>query len=195
MAEEKITQEQLQRILNDHALWVENVGRKGKRASLLGANLLGANLLGANLIFANLAGANLTGVDFGSASLGGTNLRGADLRGAALDGAKLWGVEFDRVRCNGVMLFETVLTNMELTSLVNSNVKHSGPSTIDYRSIAKSLKCANLEQFLVAAGMSHMLVTYTMNCIRVLDPNRLFNLMNSTFISYGGPIPSPEPRG
>ena len=52
-----MTAEELNKILADHALWLENKG--GKRADLRWANLRGANLQGADLREANLQGADL----------------------------------------------------------------------------------------------------------------------------------------
>ena len=52
-----MTQEELNKILEDHALWLE--GKGGKQANLCGANLSGANLRGANLCEANLYRADL----------------------------------------------------------------------------------------------------------------------------------------
>ena len=49
-------QEKLQKILENHNLWVRGEG--GKRANLRDVDLSGANLIGANLIGANLGGAN-----------------------------------------------------------------------------------------------------------------------------------------
>ena len=52
-------QEELNKILAEHKLWLETGGEEGKRANLRGANLEGANLITANLIDANLTRASL----------------------------------------------------------------------------------------------------------------------------------------
>lgn len=62
-----MTQEELNRILDDHQKWINGDG--WKRADLRNANLCGANLCDANLCDADLCGANLCGA----------NLRNADL--------------------------------------------------------------------------------------------------------------------
>jgi len=41
--------------------------------------------------------------------------------------------------------------------------------------------------FLVATGIHHIVATYTIESLKALDPDGMFNLMHSTFISYGGP--------
>jgi len=53
----------LVKVLADHLLWVESIGKKGDRANLSGADLRGANLREADLRGANLRGANLSGAD------------------------------------------------------------------------------------------------------------------------------------
>lgn len=65
---------ELQKILDEHKLWVTSMGESGSRANLSGANLCGADLFGAYLCGANLSGANLC-----DANLCGANLSGAKL--------------------------------------------------------------------------------------------------------------------
>lgn len=85
-------QEKLNKILNDHKLWLYGKGGRGanlRYADLRGANLIGADLRGANLRYADLSGANLIDADLIGANLIGVNLRGANLRGVNLRGANL----------------------------------------------------------------------------------------------------------
>ena len=81
-----ITTEQLKKVLDNHALWINNP-KEGTRADLYGANLNGANLNGADLNGAYLYGANLYGANLNGANLNGANLNGANLNGADLRGA------------------------------------------------------------------------------------------------------------
>ena len=97
-------QKQLNKILDNHKLWLESKGKKGAQANLyntnlIGVNLTGANLIGANLIDADLEGANLSGADLrgtdlSGAYLGGVNLEGANLLHCFLAGAYLTGAKF-----------------------------------------------------------------------------------------------------
>ena len=79
-----ITTEQLKKVLNNHALWINNP-EKGCRAYLTRANLYGANLRGANLSGADLSGANLWEVD----------LRGAKFTVELKDAVNLHTVVYD----------------------------------------------------------------------------------------------------
>ena len=87
---------ELQKILDEHKVWVESYRQRGDQANLRGANLRGANLCGANLRGADLCGANLRGAnlcdaDLRDADLCGANLCDADLCGANLCDADLCG--------------------------------------------------------------------------------------------------------
>ena len=80
----KITQEELDKIIEQHQHWLKEdcEGWEDMRANLRGANLEEANLEGANLRGAYLEVANL-----GGAYLGGANLEDANLGGANLEGS------------------------------------------------------------------------------------------------------------
>ena len=70
----KLKNEELEKILHDHKLWLESEGVRGKRADFSGLDLTGMSLRNVNLKGAILKGAELTDVD-----LGGANLRGVTL--------------------------------------------------------------------------------------------------------------------
>ena len=83
-------QAKLNKILEEHKLWLKTNGEEGKRADLSDANLRNANLRNAdlrnaNLRNANLSNANLRNADLRNADLRNANLRNADLRNADLD--------------------------------------------------------------------------------------------------------------
>jgi uncharacterized protein YjbI with pentapeptide repeats len=93
-----IAPEVLEQIVNDHQLWIDTDGQRGRRAILSGwylsrahlvqANLNGADLRKANLSNANLHGARLICSDLREANLMYTNLTDADLRGAQTEGSR-----------------------------------------------------------------------------------------------------------
>ena len=88
-------QAKLDKILDNHKLWLQTNGEKGERADLSSANLSSADLSSANLSSAdlrsadlrsaNLRSANLSSADLSSANLRYADLRYADLRHADLD--------------------------------------------------------------------------------------------------------------
>ncbi len=124
-----------------------------KRAVLRDATLREANLRGADLIEAKLYN-----VDLSEANLARANLSRADLRGVNLTGANLFRTNFEEADLEGAdltgpILWETILVNIDLSHVKNlDSCKHSGPSTIDYRTLKKS--CNLPEVFLRGCGLS-----------------------------------------
>ncbi|HFV9295524.1 TPA: pentapeptide repeat-containing protein [Serratia fonticola] len=105
---------ELNKILEEHKVWVTSLHQSGSRADLSGANLSGANLYGANLSGANLYGADLSGANLSGANLSGANLYGADLRGADLYGADLSGANLSGANLSGANLYGADLRGADL---------------------------------------------------------------------------------
>ena len=82
-------QAKLNKILDEHKLWLKTNGEQGKRANLSSADLRSANLSSADLRYANLSSANLSSADLRSADLRSADLRSANLRYANLSSANL----------------------------------------------------------------------------------------------------------
>ena len=82
-------QAKLDKILDEHKLWLKTNGEQGKRADLRYANLRYANLRYANLRYADLHYADLRSADLRYADLRYANLHYADLRSADLRYANL----------------------------------------------------------------------------------------------------------
>ena len=140
----KITQEELNVILENHKHWLITLGMKGnyadlsytdltgsdlreanlRDANLTGANLIDADLSDANLPWAKFVGANLSGARFGNANLRCADLRcadlvRADLTGANLIGANLRGADLSGSNLTFVSLAYTDLTKANLTDIKN----------------------------------------------------------------------------
>jgi hypothetical protein len=79
----------LNKIIEEHAVFIRTGGKAGVRANLCRANLQGANLCRANLCRANLQGANLCRANLCIADLRKADLREANLQGTYLQGANL----------------------------------------------------------------------------------------------------------
>lgn len=96
----KLTQEQLNKILEEHKHWLNEdcEGWETMRADfsyceLCHTDLSGANLRCANLSCADLSDADLSGAELSDADLSGANLSGADLCSANLSDADLSGAD------------------------------------------------------------------------------------------------------
>ena len=89
----KLTQEQINKILEGHKHWLNEdcEGWETMKADFSHCDLRGVDFSDAYLIYANLSGANLGGANLYYANLGGADLGGANLSGANLSGANLSG--------------------------------------------------------------------------------------------------------
>ena len=112
-----MTAEELNKILADHALWLEDKG--GKKADLQWADLRGAqlqrtDLQGAQLQWAQLQGADLQGAQIQWAQLQGADLQWAQLQGAQLQGADLQGAQLQWAQLQGADLQGAQLLGAQL---------------------------------------------------------------------------------
>lgn len=159
-----------------------------KGADLTGANLQDAFINASDLISTNFSGANLSKVDFTGASLLDANFIDADLRAAyfgnaSLGSAKLTGAKLDRVE-----LSSSYLVDMDVRPFCNTRrIKHISPSYVDARTIMLSYTHPKLKQFLIDCGVPQIFAEYMIDCAQALGEPLMKKLMQSTFISYGGP--------
>ena len=80
-----VSQEDLEKILENHLIWLESYRKEGARADLRAARLDLIDLSEAKLQKANFDFAVLEGANFWEADLQWASFRGADLRGANLE--------------------------------------------------------------------------------------------------------------
>src|SRR5262245_30049339 len=86
-----LSEDQIERILGEHWLYLETERRQGRRAHFGSADLSGLNFSGLNLRRAKMDHALLNGAVFAGANLQRANLVGAILSHARLDDADLSG--------------------------------------------------------------------------------------------------------
>lgn len=120
----KVSQKELNKILEQHKLWVETSEQEGKQADLIRADLSGMDLSHWDLSKANLYRVNLSKADLIRTDLSGTNLfeadlskaklSEADLRGAAIYGADLSEVNLNNAKLGGAILIEANLSKAKL---------------------------------------------------------------------------------
>lgn len=188
-------------------------GTELTKANLFRANLTGADLEGATLDRADLSEAECAGAIFSlstlndtrlyharlnktrfcKASLRDADLREADLTDADLSGADLTNADLSGAKLRGLLLSDstrigrTVLVDVELESFCRVEVVHMYPSHVDFRTLLASVNQPRLKEFLRRAGMPDVFIEYMVDCARSLNPEHVFTLLQSTFISYGGP--------
>ena len=136
------TEEELNRILEDHEMWLKGEG--GRRANLNNADLRDADLMGADLNYANLSYANLRGADLRGADLRGANLNYANLNNADLRDADLMGANLIGANLSGADLSGADLNYADLSgaNLIDANL--SGANLIGANLIGANLSGADL---------------------------------------------------
>lgn len=116
-----INQEELNKILKEHELWVK--GKGGKRADLRCANLENADLEYVNLKYADLKYANLSNTDLSNTDLRYTNLRCVDLRYTDLRYTNLSHSDLSYSNLSNANLSNANLSNADLSSANLKDIK------------------------------------------------------------------------
>lgn len=116
-----INQEELNKILKEHELWVK--GKGGKRANLRCANLENADLEYVNLKYADLKYANLSNTDLSNTDLRYTNLRCVDLRYTDLRYTNLSHADLSYSNLSNANLSNANLSNADLSSANLKDIK------------------------------------------------------------------------
>lgn len=171
-----MTDQELDKILADHFVWLDTKGKQGKQASFKGARLNRANFGGASLQGADFQGARLNGANFKAANLEGANLRdallrqanleGANLRNATLELADLKEAHLELANLSGAILFGAHLENANLkgTQLQGATLRVAKISAASLRGadlVGADLEYANLDEAdlrrasLQAANLQH----------------------------------------
>ena len=122
----KITRKELDKILEQHNLWL--LGKGGEKADLSHTDLSCINLSGIDLRDADLRYADLSYTNLRSAIL-----RNADLRGANLRGADLWKIDLRDADLREADLSDIYLTNANLSgaNLANANLEDTDLTNTD----------------------------------------------------------------
>lgn len=103
-------QEELNKILDEHELWVKSCATKGKQADLSGEHLEGLAFDDRALSQASFRGAYLDGAKFIDAILVSTNFEGANLKGADFSCANAWSANFNETNCKDAVFLSANLT-------------------------------------------------------------------------------------
>ena len=154
-----MTPEELQEILDSHALWLDSRGAQGVKANLESADLRRIDLRGGNLRFAHMQSAdlrearlmecNLERADLPGARLQGTDLKEANLRGADLSDANLENAVLNRADLGFARLQQSSLKRADL---YKANMQYADLRSADLR--GANLRSADLsEAFLGGANL------------------------------------------
>ena len=103
-------QEELNKILDEHELWVKSCATKGKQADLSGEHLEGLAFDDRALSQASFMGAYLDGAKFIDAILVGVDFEGARLTHADFSCANAWEANFNKTNCQNSLFLSANLT-------------------------------------------------------------------------------------
>jgi len=135
----KISDEELNKILEEHEKWVASKGKEGKRADLRmadleKADLRKANLQKADLYRANLSEANLWKANLWKANLYRANLQKAVLSSAILQEAELIEANLQKAKLHAALLRKANLyfANLQKANLSFANLQKAHLSIADF---------------------------------------------------------------
>ena len=135
------SKQELDKILDNHKLWLQTNGEKGERADLSSADLSYADLRSADLSSANLSSADLSYADLRSADLRSANLSSADLSYADLRSADLSYADLDYsafpLWCGGLDVHIDDKQATQLLYHLIRNVKYSKNTSAKLKRICK----------------------------------------------------------
>jgi hypothetical protein len=123
----------LDKILSNHKLWLQTLGKSGAKADLRRADLRRADLSYADLSNANLSYADLSNADLRLANLSYADLSNADLRLADLSNANLINANLRRANLSYADLSNADLSNANLSNadLSNADLRRADLSYAD----------------------------------------------------------------
>lgn len=90
--------------------------------------------------------------------------------------------KFDGARLGDVLFFD-----VDVGPLCDCVLDHDLPSAVDARTVMKSYRHPRLKSFMIDCGVPEIFAEYMIECAKALGEDTLKELMQSTFISYGGP--------
>ena len=112
----EISRRELDKIIDNHKLWLQSCGTSGERADLRYADLRYADLRYADLSSADLSSADLRYADLSSANLSSADLRYANLSSADLSSADLSSADLSSANLSSADLSSADLRSANLSS-------------------------------------------------------------------------------
>jgi hypothetical protein len=159
-----------------------------KGADLTGATLKSANLIASDSIGAKFVGADLQDVDLTGANLSHADCTDADMRRSWFNAVDLEDIRLVRARLDNINISDATFGNVDVRPFCDARgVTHSAPSSVDPRTVIRSYQHSGLKRFLLDCGVPAIFAEYMIDCARALREPLWRTLMQSTFISYGGP--------
>lgn len=142
--------------------------------------------------------AYLSKVGLARAEIADTQIKNSLFKHVHLQNTRIHAPAMDRSDIVRPVLGRTSFTSTDLTPFIQSNPVHQGPTSVDYLSLVMTVRAhpfhpfdvdpiPELRRFLENSGMPSPSAVFLIDSIRSLDKRHFKALMQSTFISYGGP--------
>lgn len=98
----KMTQKELDIILDQHELWLDSFYSKGQKADFTGQDVSGLDFSNRNLFLAKFKNGNCAGANFTKAYCVNAYFKGSNCKAANFEGSNCKGVNFKGSNCKGV---------------------------------------------------------------------------------------------
>jgi uncharacterized protein YjbI with pentapeptide repeats len=148
--------------------------------SLRAADLSASNHYMSNFGSADLRGAALVGASFHSTTFSKANLDHAYLKQTSFHDSNFTGAQLE-----GVCLRAVKFQDTDVSPFCSIDLEIIDPCDIDWASVVRSQRAPTLRAFLVEVGFPVLYANYLVDCARSLDPQGLWSIMKSAFISHG----------
>lgn len=159
---QKLTQKELDVILESHAKWLHGDG--GRKANLARQDLRGLDFTCAKLNLADLEGADLSATNLNCALLVGVNLKRAILEGANLKNADLSNANLSFAKLPGAQLIDATLSDANLCAVDLSGADLS-------RAVLRSSVCGNETSLIYANLRKADLSGANLSYVNLIDAN------------------------
>src|SRR5579864_2379265 len=159
-----------------------------KGADLTGSRFIKATINGSDLIATNFTDVDMRGTDLTGSHLGNADCTRADMRRCLFNNVTLTRARFHETRVDEARLYHAHFCDVDVRTFCDARtLVHGGDSSVDARTVIQSYQHPGLKSFMTACGVPEIFATYMIDCARALGEPLLRALMQSTFISYGGP--------
>jgi uncharacterized protein YjbI with pentapeptide repeats len=163
---------------------------KFKNSRLSDCKLMSLQLVNASLVSTEVIRSDVIATSLAQSSIRMTRFIESTFADVSFRGAILELVSFFGCFMECAQIAQAVFRASDLGPFCDSvSTLRMGdpPPLIDWRSVCRSIRNPSLHRFLLASGMPDIMSQYLVVSARAVDPEMLFKLMRSTFISYGAP--------
>jgi hypothetical protein len=162
-----------------------------ERASVFGSILNDVRFVECGLKKSYWFDSRFNEVSFAECVMRESGFDGLVARSVAWTSTDLTSSRFGNCSLSGVLVDGSLLCDIDLTPFIDAvtpvAAAHAFAAVVDWKSVAKSRHVARMIDLLIALGMPAVVAIYLIESVNSLSIPELFSMLQSTFISYGGP--------